>query len=352
MALYTPFIERNIDKLANAINDGQQKKLAESAYMGDEAAMGQLAGLNPQLAQQIQQGKARDEQQKLQGQAMKQQMKERQQEQVTEIAKNAAKMPFDQAAAYAARTAQELGIQAPPLTPEIHAQFISAFGDKLTKFQEAQLANKDSSRNEITPYQQAQLDIQNRRIDEQSQINDARINKLENPAEKPLNDSQSKALVFGSRMQEADKIINDMATKGITRKSDLKTVAEGVPLLGGALGALANTAQSDEQQQIEQSQRDFINAVLRRESGASISAPEFDNAKKQYFPSIGDSEAVMKQKAANRALATNSMLQEVPEKHRFSMSAKPTQKTGGVMHVDAAGNKAIVYPDGSFEEVQ
>ncbi len=348
MALYTPFIERNIDKLANAINDGQQKKLAESAYMGDEAAMGQLSGLNPQLAQQIQQGKARDEQQKLQTQAMQQQMKSRQQEQVADIAKNAAKMPFEQARDYAARSAKELGIPAPELTPEIHAQFVSAYGDKLTKFQEAQLSKKD----EINPYQQAQIDIQNRRLDEQSAINDARINKLENPTEKPLNDSQSKALVFGSRMQEADKIINDMATKGITRKSDLKTVAEGVPLLGGALGALANTAQSDEQQQIEQSQRDFINAVLRRESGASISAPEFDNAKKQYFPSIGDSEAVMKQKAANRALATNSMLQEVPEKHRFSMSAKPTQKTGGVMHVDAAGNKAIVYPDGSFEEVQ
>jgi hypothetical protein len=28
------------------------------------------------------------------------------------------------------------------------------------------------------------------------------------------------------------------------------------------------------------------------------------------------------------------------------------QKQGGVLHVDANGNKAMVFPDGSFEEVQ
>ncbi len=130
MALYTPFIERNIDKIANAINEGQQKKLAESAYMGDQAAMAQLSGVNPQLAQQIQQGKARDEQQKLQTQVMQSKLKESQHEQVTEIAKNAAKMPFEQARDYAANAAAELGIDAPPLTPEHHAQFVAAYGSE------------------------------------------------------------------------------------------------------------------------------------------------------------------------------------------------------------------------------
>lgn len=41
---------------------------------------------------------------------------------------------------------------------------------------------------------------------------------------------------------------------------------------------------SDDRQQFEQAQRNFINSVLRQESGAAIADSEFENAKKQYFP--------------------------------------------------------------------
>jgi hypothetical protein len=360
MALYTPFIERNIDKIAKAIDDGNQKKLAQGAYMGDQAAMSELAGVNPQLAQQIQQSKNQDAQQKLQMSGMEQSQKFAAQNQnsaqidkLHEAAKTAARMPFEQAAPFLENAAKELGIDAPPLTQEHYNQIVSGYGDRLTEAQKATLEIQKQQAGTRGDYNQQMLDLQNRRLDEQSLLNDARIKKLENPTEKPLTDSQSKALVFGSRMQESDKIINDLAAKGVTRKSDFKTAVEGAPLIGGALGAVANSMQSDDQQMIDQSQRDFINAVLRRESGASISPGEFDSAKKQYFPSVGDSPAVMKQKAANRALATKSMLQEVPESQRFSMSKSTSAaKAGGVLHVDAQGNKAIVYPDGSYEEVQ
>jgi hypothetical protein len=57
---------------------------------------------------------------------------------------------------------------------------------------------------------------------------------------------------------------------------------------------------SDEYKQIEQAQRDFVNAVLREESGAAISESEFENAIKQYFPQPGDTAEVVKQKQINR----------------------------------------------------
>jgi len=72
-----------------------------------------------------------------------------------------------------------------------------------------------------------------------------------------------------------------------------KTLAS-IPLVGNYLA-------SDELQSGNQAQRDFINAVLRRESGAVISPEEFNNARQQYFPQAGDSAATLKQKAANRA---------------------------------------------------
>lgn len=56
-------------------------------------------------------------------------------------------------------------------------------------------------------------------------------------------------------------------------------------------------------QQQEQAERDFLNAVLRRESGAAISPQEFDSGKLQYFPQPGDSKEVLEQKKNNRRLA-------------------------------------------------
>jgi len=57
---------------------------------------------------------------------------------------------------------------------------------------------------------------------------------------------------------------------------------------------------SDEYKQIEQAQRDFVNAVLREESGAAIAESEFENAIKQYFPQPGDTAEVVRQKQINR----------------------------------------------------
>lgn len=154
-----------------------------------------------------------------------------------------------------------------------------------------------------------------------------------------LNDSQSKALLFGARMKEADRILGDMSAQGVNMPSLTKQAVEGVPLVGGALGAGANTlVASPQQQQVEQAQRDFVNAVLRRESGAAISPTEFDSARKQYFPQPGDSGAVAQQKAQNRQLAIRGLLAEVPAKKRTSIdtnqSVAPTSSQGGAPALD------------------
>lgn len=145
-----------------------------------------------------------------------------------------------------------------------------------------------------------------------------------------LNDVQSKALLFGSRMQAAEKVLSEMAAQGTVRPSVMKGVVEGIPLVGRAAGAAANNMSSPQQQMVEQAQRDFINATLRRESGAAIAESEFENARKQYFPAVGDSEAVIKQKAQNRQLATNGILAEVPAKQRNSLGPSAGADTAGL----------------------
>lgn len=130
--------------------------------------------------------------------------------------------------------------------------------------------------------------------------------------DKPMTDAQSKANLFGTRMQEADRIMTELEGKYSPMAVNAKVAAGEVPMVGGIAGYAGNLMLSPEGQQAEQAQRDFINAVLRRESGAVISPSEFTNAKQQYFPQQGDSKALIAQKANNRKLAISGMEVEVP----------------------------------------
>jgi hypothetical protein len=135
--------------------------------------------------------------------------------------------------------------------------------------------------------------------------------------EKPPTEGQAKAVLFGSRMTEADKVIRDLSGRGVMTGSLIKQGVESIPLIGGGLGMVANTTvASADQQQVEQAQRDFINAVLRRESGAVIADSEFANARQQYFPQPGDSPAVIAQKARNRQTAIEGMKVEAGQHWR------------------------------------
>lgn len=114
--------------------------------------------------------------------------------------------------------------------------------------------------------------------------------------DKPLTEGQAKEVGYGTRAQEASKILDQIGSNYSPAKLNAATAVENVPLVGWA----ANSALGDNEQMIGQAQRNFINAVLRQESGAAIASSEFANAKKQYFPQPGDSEAVKAQKKANR----------------------------------------------------
>lgn len=145
-----------------------------------------------------------------------------------------------------------------------------------------------------------------------------------------MTESQAKANLFGTRMKEADRLLTELSGKFSPGAVNAKMAAEGVPVIGGVAGYTGNLMLSGAGQQAEQAQRDFVNAVLRRESGAAISASEFENARKQYFEQPGDLPAVKAQKAANRRLAIAGMEAEVPGGFRAAPSlTNPTGNTGG-----------------------
>ncbi len=113
-------------------------------------------------------------------------------------------------------------------------------------------------------------------------------------------DDQTKSAGFAKRLDTADKILSDPTVEAAGR-TFAQHARAGIPF------GLGNYAVSEDYQKYDQASRNFINANLRRESGAAISESEFQNARVQYLPQPGDSGAVLKQKKENRRAAYESL---------------------------------------------
>ncbi len=96
---------------------------------------------------------------------------------------------------------------------------------------------------------------------------------------------------FLIRTQDANEVLNALEKEGT---SFLQANASKLPF------DLGNYLVSENYQKFDQAKRDFVNAILRRESGAVIADSEFANAEKQYFPVPGDGPEVIAQKRKNR----------------------------------------------------
>lgn len=169
---------------------------------------------------------------------------------------------------------------------------------------------------------------------------------------------QGKSAIFGARAQEADRILSGLGTDFSPGGINAKNAASRVPVVGGIAEAGANAMLSTNSQKAEQAQRDFVNAVLRLESGAAIGKDEFDNAKRQYFPQPGDSQEVIAQKAANRKLQIQGLLGNAGNAPIPTPGAAPrgmaAAKAGGAQRItDKAAFDALpsgtvfIAPDGT-----
>lgn len=149
--------------------------------------------------------------------------------------------------------------------------------------------------------QKALAELTQARLQNEKIITD--INLLKNPTGlvssngKPLTDAQATALGYANRIAQASQTLDTLGKQ-----------FAGANVQNVFGGYVPNILKSSDRQQYEQAQQNFVNAVLRKESGAAIAQSEFDNAKKQYFPQPGDSDAVIAQKKANRDLVYNNFL--------------------------------------------
>ena len=201
---------------------------------------------------------------------------------------------------------------------------------------------------EITPEQEERLKLDRQRLG----LEGARLGieqqklALEMGGAK-LNDEQGKAVGFGTRAKEASAILNKLETEGVKDigkiRSTVGSVVGMTPLIGEKLEQNVISGSNilpsylggpnEQQQATLQARRNFATAVLRKESGASISPSEFADVERIYFPAPGDDSNIVKQKQRARDLAIQSLEVQAGPGSRFIKEFKPQTDFGGAKKV-------------------
>jgi hypothetical protein len=196
--------------------------------------------------------------------------------------------------------------------------------------------------NQMTPYQQAQLGIEKQKLGMEQQ-------KLANElGGGKLTESQGNATAFGMRAKESNALLGQLEQSGTKNTGVVRSAVASTfgmtPFIGEKLEqgvhGVMNTLPSAlggpnaAQQATDQARRNFVTAVLRKESGAAISPSEFANEAQKYFPQPGDTDSVIRQKQHARETAIKALeIQAGPGANIIKQMPTPKLDVGGAKKV-------------------
>jgi len=114
-------------------------------------------------------------------------------------------------------------------------------------------------------------------------------------------ENQGRAALFGKMMEQAEQDFSNLTRSGFDPTSRMAATGNAIT---------PEPFKGENWKLQKQAERNFLAAYLRRTSGASIKDEEIEEGAVQFFPRPGDTPAVIEQKAANRALAIESLKME------------------------------------------
>jgi hypothetical protein len=126
-------------------------------------------------------------------------------------------------------------------------------------------------------------------------------------------------------MTESESKVDTYHTRGIQAAKDIETVDFDATGIAGMVAKAAQDSDivnyiaskagviSPEAQKFTRSATEFINAINRRDSGATITKDEWKDAFNRYFQRPGDSPEVIAQKKDARATALKALGQSLPD---------------------------------------
>ena len=207
---------------------------------------------------------------------------------------------------YAKEFVAPLIANAIPKTPESVTEYNAAKADGFK-------GSFTDYKNKMNDYQKEELKISAGRL----AVDQAKA-AFEMQNGKPLNESQGKAAVFHSQMVGANNELNDVYAKGFNPN---KPQSQATTSMAGGIFNFLTPASA---QQAKQAQNQWTEAYLRFKTGAGTNAHEIEANRKTYFPDLGDSPAVVAQKARMREQAQNDIAMAAgPQGARMGVQSNP-----------------------------
>lgn len=137
-------------------------------------------------------------------------------------------------------------------------------------------------------------DLEKQRLSNEAALQLALLKGKNSKVPKP---TERQAATFSARISQAENVFDQLQKDGFDPTSIATAASRYLP----------DFAKGENIKRQEQAERNFINAVLRRESGAAISSTEFESGEQQYFPRPGDTPEVLRQKKLNRLIALKGL---------------------------------------------
>jgi len=153
---------------------------------------------------------------------------------------------------------------------------------------------------------------------------------------KPMTEGQSKDTTFAVRAEGALPLIDKY---GDALTSLPESAAGSLP------GGVGNYLQSPEYQQAQQAGKEWLQAILRKDTGAAITKEETEEYGSVYLPRPGDSPEVLAQKKASRTRALEALKAGMTPQAILAQE-KALEKT------NAATKKPTVIDGYTIEEVE
>lgn len=135
--------------------------------------------------------------------------------------------------------------------------------------------------------------------------------RLLNPAEfaqaLELTTAKSKALQEGKPPSQGEELLAGYAARVAMANKGFETLTMGGKEMAWNKWT-PDFLNTEAGKNFAQDERNFINAILRRESGAVISPGEFTSAREQYIPQPNDPPSTLEKKRRNRLIVQQSLI--------------------------------------------
>lgn len=150
------------------------------------------------------------------------------------------------------------------------------------------------------------------------------VGKIKEEKRKEPTEAERLSLGFAKRTETSDKMLNDLENKFINKEGGFSPSSE--------FPYAPERFKSEARKNYEAAKKDFVGAVLRKESGATISDDEFARESEKFFPLPGDTAENIAYKQLLRKQAINNL------KTSANIRYVKDNETGETVEIDPFGN--------------